>query len=254
MSRKILPPDPPAEFDVAVIKPSDPNNTNLRGRIDGAQLSLQGATLKFLINYAWDLNANDEEMLVGAPKWLDADHWDIIAKAAIEAPANGKRTAPQITGEDLQQMLRGLLMDRFKLQAHMEDRPISAYTLLADKPKLSKGDPSDRTRCEEGPGKDGKDPRIANPILGRLITCQDMNMAEFSDMLQNLASGYIFVPVKDETGLKGGYDFTLSFSTAGQLQGAGGRGAASPTNGSASDPSGAISLIDAIDKRSLGSS
>ena len=50
---RILPPAPPAEFDVAVIKPSAPDNTDLRGRIDGAQLSVQGATLKFLIQYAW---------------------------------------------------------------------------------------------------------------------------------------------------------------------------------------------------------
>lgn len=249
---KILPPAPPAEFDVAVIKPTDPSNTNLRARIDGGQLSVQGVTLKFLIEFAWDLNFNDDEMLVNAPKWIEADHWDILGKAAVEAPVNGKANAPQFTQEDLQHMLRGLLEDRFKLQAHMEDRPISAYTLVADKPKLEKAtDPTARTKCEEGPGKDGKDPRLANPMLGRLITCQNMNMAEFSEMLQDLAPGYIYVPVKDQTGLQGGYDFTLSFSGAGQLPGAaGGRGAAPPpTDGSASTPSGAISLIDAVDKQ-----
>lgn len=248
---KILPPAPPAEFDVAVIKPTDPSNTNLRARIDGGQLSVQGVTLKFLIQFAWDLNFSDDEMLVNAPKWIEADHWDILGKAAMEAPTNGKASATQFTQEDLQQMLRTLLMDRFALKAHMEDRPISAYTLTADKPKLERAtDTTTRTKCEEGPGKDGKDPRLANPALNRLITCQNMDMAEFSEMLQDLAAGYIYVPVKDQTGLQGGYDFTLSFSGVGQLPGAaGGRGAAPPpTDGSASTPSGAISLIDAVNK------
>ena len=248
---KILPPAPPAEFDVAVIKPTDPSNTNLRARIDGGQLSVQGVTLKFLIQFAWDLNYGDDQMLVNAPKWIEADHWDILGKAAMEPPTNGKANAPQFTQEDLQHMLRALLEDRFQLKAHMEDRPISAYTLTADKPKLEKAaDATARTRCAEGPGKDGKDPRLANPSLNRLITCQNMNMAEFSEMLADLAPGYIYVPVKNDTGLQGGYDFTLSFSGVGQLPGAaGGRGAAPPpTDGSASTPSGAISLIDAVNK------
>jgi hypothetical protein len=44
---------------------------------------------------------------------------------------------------------------------------ISAYTLMAVKPKLTKADPLSLTRCKEGPGPDGKDPRIANPVLNR---------------------------------------------------------------------------------------
>jgi uncharacterized protein (TIGR03435 family) len=252
---KILPPLPPAEFDVAVIKPSKPD-TNLRGRIDGAQISVQGATLKFLITYAWDLNTNDDEVLVGAPKWLDADHFDILAKASVDAPADGPAGAPakppQITDEDLQQMVRALLMDRFKLAAHTEDRPISAYTLLSDKPKLTKADPLSRTKCTEGPGPDGKDPRIKNPALNRLLSCQNMSMAQFADMLQSLASGYIFVPVKDSTGLEGGWNFTLSFSGAGQLNPTVGQSAGpAPPGGTftASDPSGALSLPDAVNKQ-----
>jgi uncharacterized protein (TIGR03435 family) len=247
---QILPPASPAEFDVAVIKPSAPD-TNPSLRIDGGQVNVQGVSLKLLITFAWDLNFNDSEMLVEAPKWLDSDHYDILAKAAIEAPVSGKGNAPQIDDDDLREMLRALLIDRFKLVAHMEDRPVSAYTLLAEKPKLAKGDPTNRTRCKEGPGPDGKDPRNVNPALNRLLTCQNITMPEFADMLQNLAPGYIFVPVKDSTGLEGGWDLTLSFSAAGTLQSAG-RGPAPPAAGgvvAASDPSGALSLFDAVSKQ-----
>jgi uncharacterized protein (TIGR03435 family) len=248
---QILPPPPPPEFDVAVIKPSAPG-AKPNGRMDGAQLSLQAMTLKFLIDFAWDLNPNDDDVIVGAPKWLDSDHYDIVAKAPIDAPADGHAKAPQIPQEDLQQMVRALLMDRFKLVAHMEDRPINAYTLFSEKPKLTKADPSSRTKCEEGPGPDGKDPRDKNPALNRLLTCQNMTMTQFAEMLQDLASGYIFVPVKDSTELEGGWDFTLSFSTAGTYQSAGrGDAPAAGAGGAAmaADPSGALSLPDAVNKQ-----
>ena len=64
-----LPAAPPAEFEVAVIKPSLPDATP-GGRIDGGQVSLQATPLNFLIAFAWNLNPNDKEQMAGAPKWL----------------------------------------------------------------------------------------------------------------------------------------------------------------------------------------
>ena len=86
-------------------------------------------------------------------------------------------------------MLQTLMEDRFKLKTHREDRPINAYTLVAASPKLKKADPLLRTGCKEGPGADGKDPRIASPVLNRLVTCQNMTMADFAQELTNLANG-----------------------------------------------------------------
>ena len=243
---KVLPPLPPMQFDVAVINPSKPDEPE-RGRIDGGQLSVQGLSMKFLIDFAWDLNGNDDQMLVNAPKWLDTEKFDVLAKADIAPPANGKRNAEQIDQDDLEAMLRTLLIDRFQMTVHMEDRPVTAYTLVADNPKLTKGDPNVRTRCKEGPGPDGKDPRLSNPVLNRLVTCQNMTMAEFANELQDLVPGYIFTPVKDATGLDGGWDFTLWFSGAGQLPGAQPPTGGAP-NGTASEPTGALSLFDAIQK------
>lgn len=240
---KLLPGPPPAEFDVAVIKPSAPGTT-MDGRIDGGQVSVKGVTLKFLVDYAWELNPSDDQQLVGAPKWLDSDHYDIVAKADIEAGSN----APEIDQVDLERMVQKLLEERFNLSAHMEQRAISAYTLVSDKPKMSKADPRNRTRCKEGPGPDGKDPRVANPMLNRLITCQNMTMTQFAGMLQNLASGYIYSPVKDATGLEGGWDFTLSFSGIGQFQ-SGPSAAPAPGAMAAPDPTGALSLPDAVSKQ-----
>jgi len=78
-----------------------------------------------------------------------------------------------------------------------------------------------------------------------------MTMAQFGTMLQTLANGYIHTPVLDSTGLTDAYDFTLSFSTAGQLQSGGGSGNPPPPGDAplASDPSGALSLPDAMNKQ-----
>ena len=57
----------------------------------------------------------------------------------------------------------------------------------------------------------------------------------------------------DDTGLKGSYNFTLSFSSAGHFAPGGSGNAPPPPDGASqsSDPSGAISLFDAV-KNQLG--
>ena len=243
------PPLPPAEFDVAILKPSPPDTKGINGRINGGQVNLSGATIKWLIAWAWDLN---DDMIADAPKWLGDDKWDILAKVAPD-PNAGPKGVPQIQMDDLQQMVKNLLADRFKMQSHMEDRPADAYTMLAANPKLKKADPDNRTGCKEGPGPDGKDPRIANPILGRLLTCSNMTLTQFGEQLQMQASGYVHTPVLNATGLNDAYDFTLSFSTAGQLRTPPPPSAANNSDpnaaSAAADPTGGISLFDAMEKQ-----
>jgi len=240
---------PPTEFEVAAIKPTDPEFQGINFNIDkSGNVNIRGATLKFLFQQVLNLS---DDMVVGLPKWMDTgERWDIIAKppsSALTIGGGGPNAPPPIDWDTVTVMLKSLLEQRFKLASHMEERPIPAYTLMAAKPKMKAADPTGRTKCFEGPGPDGKDPREANPILGRLITCQNMPMATLADMLQGLASGYIHAPVLDATGLTGAYDFTLSFSTAGQLNRPGEGNKAGDT--SASDPSGALSLLDALPKQ-----
>jgi uncharacterized protein (TIGR03435 family) len=212
--------------------------------------------LSFLVAFAWNLNPNDKEQMPGAPKWLTAAKWEILAKTSADVAATptgpGAGNNPQIDIDELRHMVQALLIERFNMKAHMEDREVTAYTLTAANPKMKKADPTNRTGCKEGPGPDGKDPRIATPILARLMNCQNMTMAQFAEALPLQAGGYIFSPVKDATGLEGAYDFTLNFSPAGLLNpGANNTtvpGSTSDAN-AAVDPSGALSLSDAIYKQ-----
>ncbi len=159
----------------------------------------------------------------------------------------------------LRPMIRSLLVQRFKMQVHMEDRPTSTYVMTAVKPKLQKADPNGRTKWTEGPPADGKDPRNGNPALGRLVTCHNMNMAQFAKLLPLIAPSYIHNDIVDATGLEGNWDFTFYFSSIGQLQGGGDRpgwrwpsyrrSEACEADSAASDPTGALSLLDALPQR-----
>ena len=246
----------PTEFEVAVIKPSTPDSRQTRSPFQpGGRLDLQGFSLKRLIMIAWDLNG--DELLAGEPKWLDSERFDILAKASTATVLHGPANAPPVDIDALRLMLRALLTDRFRLAVHNEDRPVAAYNLVAVKPKLTRADPANRTRFKEGPAMaSSKDPRDKNPLLGRLVSCQNMTMAQFAAQLQNIAPGYIHSPVLDTTGLDGAFDFTVNFSPAGVFQG-GGRGerggdaapAAAGAPAGASDPTGALTLFEAIEKQ-----
>jgi uncharacterized protein (TIGR03435 family) len=241
---KLLPPLPPPEFDVATIKPAMPGERAML-QFNGVELNAQ-TPLKLLIYFAWDLNFSDDEALANAPKWLDSDRYDIVAKLATDA--DGK--PPIIDDEDFRRLLRELLMDRFQMKTHTEDRPVDAYTLIAVNPKLTKADPTSRTRCGKTPGPDGKDPRIANPALDKLWYCQNVTMAQAADMFREmLAPDYIYNPIQDATGITGSWDFVLSFSSA-RLTMGGGMGAPPSADGaSAPEPIGAVSFFDAVNKQ-----
>jgi uncharacterized protein (TIGR03435 family) len=132
--------------------------------------------------------------------------------------------------------LRTLLIDRFKLATHSDVRPVTVYALVAAKPKMARADSSNRTTC--------KHPTVAaNNVVSALaasFTCQNISMAQFADKLQGIAGGYVDRPVVDLTGLDGAWDFTLSFSPVRVFQAGGGQ---------SSDPNGAISLFEALEKQ-----
>jgi uncharacterized protein (TIGR03435 family) len=250
-----LPALPPAQFEVATIKPSKPD-TQPMGRVNNGEVDVHGLTVKQIISFAWDLNPFDSEAIVGAPKWLDGDKFDILAKISTDDAGDAKVKPPQVDADELRHMLRALIEDRFKMKDHWEDRPVTAYTMKAVSPKLAKADPNARTRCDEGPGPDGKDLRLGNTMINRLVHCQNVTLDQLGILLPNLAFGYIYYPVADGTGLKESYDLTLAFSSVDRTltppPGSNSQqsGATSGTS-LAADPSGAISLFDAF-KNELG--
>ena len=89
-------------------------------------------------------------------------------------------------------MLRALLADRFKLAVHFEDRPMTAYTLTAPKPKLKKADAATRTKWSDSSGPIALN---GSSVPSRTIKFQNMSMAQLAEKLQYLGSAYIHAPV-----------------------------------------------------------
>jgi uncharacterized protein (TIGR03435 family) len=211
------------------------------------------SSLKFMVE---QLHNFSDDMVLDAPKSMD-DRWDIVAKApksAMVVFTGGGNNGPPRPTLDFQTavaMLDKLLAERFNLKMHMEERMINAYVLSAGKPKMKAADPNARTRYHEGPATaDPKaDPRNKAPILARLVTVENMTMAQFAEKLQDIAPGYIHSPVLDATGLAGSFDFTLSFSPAGAFRSGGDGAAPKAASDDVADPSGAVTLPEAIDKQ-----
>ncbi len=112
------PAGPPA-FEVAVIKPSldPPGSVGIFESPD--RIHAKNVTLKRCVRGAYEV---PEPQIVGGPKWVDQDRYDIEAKAPMPAGDH-----------ELMLMLRTLLADRFKLVLHREQRTISGYRLVLAK-------------------------------------------------------------------------------------------------------------------------
>ncbi len=252
------PPQPHLEFEVADIRPDDPNDpAALRcGYIDvqpGGRVRINMSLRGLLLETQGDFDTH--RIAIGfqdrSPKFIDETCWQILAKAPAQQDAalglnetgwNG----PVWNGVDIgvmRTMLRSLLEDRFKLVVHTENRPVPGYALIAVKPKLRKADPANRSGCKEGPGPDGKDPRSANPLASRLVTCLNTTLAEFAAEL-NLPGTGTGAPVVDATGIDGRCDITINFSPPSAFLN--GPPAAPANDAIATEPSGAISIFEAI--------
>ncbi|HJZ98267.1 MAG TPA: TIGR03435 family protein [Candidatus Solibacter sp.] len=242
----------PTEFEVASLKPVDPSQTNRNAQPDikNGRLYLPNFPVKVLIQVAF--NINGDELMSGAQKWMDEDRYDILAKAPSEVAIGdltpNRNTVP-VNIDALRPMLANLIKERFKMEYHMETRPVTAYTLTAVKPKLTKSDPTSRTRWKEGPLPENKGNKNANAALGRLVTCQNVTMAQFAELLPGIAPGYLRTDVIDNTGLEGGYNFTFSFSPIGIVQQQQRQAAANPAEAESADTAAAISLFDSISKQ-----
>jgi uncharacterized protein (TIGR03435 family) len=230
-------PAPPAAFEVADIKPSDPNSIQMNSTFEAAVFGLAGGrvnihslTLKQLIAGAWNVNP---DRVTGGPSFVETAHFAVIAKA----PSDGR-----LDVDSMRLLMQGLLADRFRLAVHNEDQPVSAYVLTAVKPKLTKADPSNRSECQNVPA-------TSPGLRTRLITCQNTTMAKLPEVLLRFAPGYFRgIPVVDATGIDGAFDFTLNFSPANAVQGTG----ADRLPGDvpvASDPNGALSIFDAFEQQ-----
>jgi uncharacterized protein (TIGR03435 family) len=247
---KVLP-DTPVEFEVADIKPADPNSQGIQVRYTpGGRVDAMGS-IKDLIGMAMQIPPNlIADLLFGLPKQMETTRYSILAKL----PTGGIGAATRVNGRDTPppisvalQMLKNLLVERFKLQAHVENREVTAYALTAPKAdsKLKKADITQRASCKQSPGAV---PAGVGPMVA--WTCQNTSLAELAKNLQTWAGGYIDHPTTDRTEIAGAYDFVLMWTPRGALDASARPAEGAPGAGgvAAADPTG-LSLFEAVEKQ-----
>ena len=195
----------PLTFEVASIKPSDPD---ARGRMlslqPGSGLRATNQTLKSLITFAYQVR--DFEVS-GGPGWIDSARYDIQTKAERSADSDSAPSDPRSMTEDqvktnadrIRQRLQALLAERFQLAIHRETREEPVYALLTGKngPKL-------RENKEGG--------RPGHPSNMKMGIGQLNGEGVQSQFLAQVLSNVLGRPVLDKTGLTGHYDFKLQWT------------------------------------------
>jgi uncharacterized protein (TIGR03435 family) len=217
------------EFEVATVRPSSPD-TILNSFVPtlnvapGTTLRIANRQLKEIIMIAYGIGGRQ----LAGPQWLinppgragDIARFDIVAKVPDDAAR-----------DQIPVMLQNLLEDRFKLQAHHEERQIVIYAL-----QLAKGG----LKINPAPEGEQRQSGCARNMFGAngitTAVCQNMSPAQLAQQLQTLSPAYFpDGPVVDKTGLTQAYDFTLEWITLQQRE----AGEEGP------------SMFDAIDKLGL---
>jgi uncharacterized protein (TIGR03435 family) len=200
-------------FEVASVKPATPlgplGNRALRkggpGTTDPGMYSCQNCPVSWIVSEAFHLQPYE----FSPPDWMENTRFDVAANI------------PQgTTREVFQAMLQNLLAERFQLKVHREKKEMQVYGLEIGKGgvKFKEAVPKEPTQDGEPQGKIKRD-GDGFPILAAGTTMAIMQgharirsenkaIGWFVEML----SGQLQAPVLDATGLRGNYDFVLSWA------------------------------------------
>ncbi len=214
-------------FDVASVKAAAPPTPDGRGMIrmagpsggpdtkDPGRIHYPYMTLKNLIMDAYDV----KNFQVSGPAWLDTERFDITATMP-----------PDTTKEQFRMMLQNLLAERFKMAVHRETKDLPMYSLV-----VARSGPKIKESAQVAPPKDGDDSRpplperpkigpdgfpelpglVGHPgIFGIMMPGRARMIAQQQTMfdLAERLTRQLNRPVKDETGLTGKYDFTVTYA------------------------------------------
>jgi uncharacterized protein (TIGR03435 family) len=209
-------------FEVATIKPSNPDAKGKGILVRGRQFSTLNTSLSDLITFAYGLHARQ---ITNGPAWLEQDKYDLLAQPDGDGQPNDKQWRT---------MLQKLIADRFKLSFHQDKKELSVYAIVVvektgAKITKSAGDPNGL-------------PGLGFGRLGAL-TARNANMTDFAQLMQGAV---LDRPVVDQTGLSGRFDFTLTWTPdQGQFASFGGVPASAATD----DPNAPPGLFTAIQEQ-----
>jgi uncharacterized protein (TIGR03435 family) len=202
---------PRLEFEVASIRPAAPMDASVKigMHIDGAQVRFTDLTVRECMRIAWEVK---NYQIVG-PDWVGSDRFDIAAKL----PDGAKP-------DQVPEMLRNLLIDRFKITFHRDKKEFSVYALVAGKGglKLKETAPDAAADNADAAPKSGMNISARGSAAGVFVDLGQGSWYTFADnklvghkltmerIAENL-SRYMDKPVVDMTGAPANTNYDFSF-------------------------------------------
>ena len=104
-----------------------------------------------------------------------------------------------------------------------------------------------RRRGRTAPPQWDRPVRAARRLPAITYTCQNTTMAQLAEGMHRVAGGYVGHPAVDLTGLKGAYDFAITWTSKGALSSS--KRAENLQPDTASDPSGGTTFFEAVEKQ-----
>ena len=233
-------PDLP-RFEVSTVKPTSERDDRRTMMMTPDGQSLRGIPLQMVLRQAFGV---EDDRIIGAPGWTKSSRWDIEAKVSPEdAPKLEKLKVDQ-----RREMLLPLLVERFNLKYHVEQREIPTYALVIAKggPKLTETKPDD-TGTREFPGPNGGPTPRGMVRMGAGRIDAHGGGIEF---LTHALSPMLGRTVLDKTGLTGKYDFTLHWTPdPGMMPMRGPGGDGGPAHGDSATDEGGPSIFTAVEEQ-----
>jgi uncharacterized protein (TIGR03435 family) len=212
--------DQSASFEVASVKHNKSGSMGVRLVFQpGGRLVAENVTLQFLIAAAYgDPRPLADFQIIGGPKWITADRFNVIAKAEGDPQPSNDGPPPIMFA-----MLRTLLADRFKVRMHEDTREMPIYTLVKAKNdgKLGERLKPSTVDCAALMKTAGRDKPPTPPSPTERPPCgMRMGFGSFSGggiTVTQLASTISRMPginrvVLDRTGIDGAYDVDLQWT------------------------------------------
>jgi uncharacterized protein (TIGR03435 family) len=183
-----------ATITIEPARSADPRNLRLQVLSNG-DLNATAVPVISLLSYAYDVPVNPSPRLSPLSDWTVLERYDIEAKA----PANA--IPPSLQDSEvrsrIQQMIRGLLADRFKLVVRIEHKtmPVYALTVAGGGPKLLKAAITEKD-CTFDTDPDGCHNFIGG--LGHPLNAKAIAMHDLARYIENWTD----LPVVNHTALK----------------------------------------------------
>jgi uncharacterized protein (TIGR03435 family) len=255
-----------ATFEVASIRPSNPDPTNPLSAVPllrpqpGGRVMVNNFPLRMLIAFAFEMQ---DFRVNGGPPDLMSAKFDIVAKASGGSVLSQKEMIP---------LVKNLLIERFRIKAHTEPREMQVYDLVIarsdgrlgpdirpSKSDCSKADELNAARLEAMTKGDLSAIMVVKPgeppicTIAPNVSGGPLNISVHGDgqeikQLIELLTPMTGRHIRDKTGLSGRYDFDMKLDLQALLAMAQAMGMNVPTPANLPQSDGA-SLMTALNEQ-----